>query len=119
MTWGPYFASHRIVAMNIATARPFHDVPADRSAAVLAAVAAMVKENGRHASPLFGRLDVNAIGVVGYSLGGGGVLIAASQAVVPIRCAVALAPHRGPDWSPKPVVPEQVAIPVLVITAQW
>lgn len=74
--WGPYLASHGIVTMTIGTNRR-GDMPEDRADALLDAVKTLEAENEREGSPLAGRLDVERIGVGGWSMGGGGAQLAA------------------------------------------
>ena len=94
--WGPFFASHGIVAMTIGTPSPQKDEPTDRCRSLLDATKALQTEHAREGSKLFGRLDVSSRAVMGYSLGGGGAHRAA-LADPTLKCAIALAPHSG-DW---------------------
>ena len=76
--WGPFLASHGIVAMTIDT-NSTSDPPATRANALLDALETIKAENEREGSPLKGKIDVNRFGVAGWSMGGGGTLIAASK----------------------------------------
>ena len=113
--WGPFYASHGIVAMTIGTPTPFKDQPPDRSRALLDAVSALQAEHTRAGSPLHGRLDVESVGVQGWSLGGGGAQLAAMANPALIKCAVALSPHSG--FTPFPAQLSQT-VPVLIIVGQ-
>ena len=103
--WALFLASHGLVAMTIATPSPRSDMPSQRSVALLAAAHALKAEGDSSASPLHGRLDATRIALIGYSLGGGGVQLAAAaeaSSEANLRCIVALAPHSGvnPDKDP-------------------
>jgi len=116
--WGPFLASHGIVAVTIGTMDPIRDMPYHRSVAVLDAVAAMKGENARSDSPLCGRLDEEAFGVMGYSLGGGGVVIAAAKEDTGLKCVVALTPSYGGKIVPDiRVCPEgNQGVPIMFLT---
>jgi dienelactone hydrolase len=72
--WGPYFASHGIAVLTIGTNSTMDQPPA-RAQALLDALETVKAENARSASPLKGSLDLNRLGVMGWSMGGGGTLI--------------------------------------------
>jgi dienelactone hydrolase len=76
--WGPFLASHGIVALTIGTNNPL-DSADDRASAVLDALETLEVENTRAGGPLESRLAVDHFGIMGWSLGGGGVLTAASS----------------------------------------
>jgi dienelactone hydrolase len=78
MNWGPFLASNGIVTMTIDTLTT-GDLPAQRSGELLDALKDCVNENERSGSPLMGKIDKNTTGLMGWSMGGGGTLIAASQ----------------------------------------
>lgn len=89
--WAPYYASHGIVAMTIGTHHPFRDMPWDRSESLLDAVRVLKAEHARVGSALYGRLDTSRVAVQGWSMGGGGALLAA-LADPTLKCAIAVAP---------------------------
>lgn len=92
--WGPFFASHGIVAMTIGLRAPGnHKIPV-RSQALLDASKALQSENSREGSKLFDRLDASRRAVMGYSLGGGGAQLAALEDPA-LKCVIALAPHAS------------------------
>jgi dienelactone hydrolase len=76
-TWGPFLASHGIVTITIGT-NSGGDSPQVRSRALMDALVTCNEENMRSGSPLMGKLDTMRNGVAGWSMGGGGTLIAAS-----------------------------------------
>jgi dienelactone hydrolase len=78
MNWGPFLASNGIVTMTIDTLTT-SDQPAQRAGELLDALNDCVNENERMGSPLMGKIDKNTTGLMGWSMGGGGTLIAASQ----------------------------------------
>ena len=97
--WGPFYASHGVVAMTIGTPGPWKDQPDDRCRALLDASLALQSEHERAGSVLHGRLDVSRRAVQGYSLGGGGAQMAA-MSDQSLKCAIALCPHDGVEWWP-------------------
>ena len=80
------------LAMTIGTHSPFHDMPTARASALLDAVEALKEEHARSGSPLAGRLDVSRFAVAGWSMGGGGCLLAA-LADPSLKCVLAFAPQ--------------------------
>ena len=78
-TWGPFLASHGIVNITIGTNSPATDLPEHRRDALLDALASLELENTRMAGPLFGKLELDRQAVLGWSMGGGGALLAANE----------------------------------------
>ena len=76
--WGPFYASHGIIAITLGTNDPCADWPASRAMALLDAIETVKSENTRDASPLNGKVNVNSFAVSGWSMGGGGAQLAAS-----------------------------------------
>lgn len=74
--WGPFYASHGIVAIIIGTNSPF-DFPEARAVALLDALETLQQENTRVDSPLVDQLDIDRFAVSGWSMGGGGAQRAA------------------------------------------
>jgi dienelactone hydrolase len=91
--WGPFLASHGIVALTIGTNSPT-DSPDARASALLDALQTIQAENTRDGSPLQGKLATDHLGIMGWSMGGGGALIAASK-TPSLRAAITMA-----AWSP-------------------
>ncbi|MET0341307.1 MAG: hypothetical protein ABW252_09900, partial [Polyangiales bacterium] len=77
-SWGPFLASHGIIAMTIGTNSP-GDSPQVRANALLDALETIKAENTRTGGPLNGKVDVSRLGIMGWSMGGGGSLIAAAR----------------------------------------
>jgi dienelactone hydrolase len=75
--WGPFLASHGIVAVTIGV--PGTDQPNVRATKLLGTLEGLKAENTRSGSPLMGKLDLTRLGLAGWSMGGGGTLIAASK----------------------------------------
>jgi dienelactone hydrolase len=92
-SWGPFLASHGIVALTIGTNSPT-DSPDARADALLDALETIKAENTRSIGPLAGKIDVTRLGVMGWSMGGGGTLITAN-AHPELKAAITLA-----AWSP-------------------
>jgi hypothetical protein len=90
--WGPFFASHGIVLATMDTAT-VGDYPPRRAQGLTEVMTSLRAENTRQNSPLFGKLDENRGGVLGWSMGGGGVWIA-SAAHSEWKSAVTLAGHN-------------------------
>lgn len=101
--WGPFLASHGIVAITIGV--PGSDPPASRAMSLLSALETCKGENERADSPIKGKLSVEHLGVSGWSMGGGGTLIAASQNPMgQIKAAVSFAAW-GPNGGDRNKVP--------------
>ena len=77
-SWGPFLASHGIVAITIDT-NTTADPPQTRAGALLDALKSVEAENTRTGSPLNGKLDPSRQGLMGWSMGGGGTLIASNR----------------------------------------
>lgn len=99
--WGPFYASHGIVAMTIGTPAPWSDGNKARCKALLDAMKALQLEHTREGSTLEGRLDDSRRALQGLSMGGGGARLAAVEDPT-IKCIVILCPFGGP---PSAVVP--------------
>lgn len=75
--WGPFLASYGIVTVTIGV--PGGDQPNARATKLLGTLESLKKENTRSGSPLMGKIDENRLAVSGWSMGGGGTLIASSR----------------------------------------
>lgn len=75
--WGPFLASHGIVAVTIGV--PGGDQPGVRATKLLGTIEGLKAENTRSGSPLMGKIDTSRMALAGWSMGGGGTLIAAAR----------------------------------------
>jgi dienelactone hydrolase len=91
--WGPFLASHGIVTLTIGT-NSGGDPPEVRASALLDGIETLKAENTRSGSPVEGAMALDRFGVMGWSMGGGGTLIAANENPE-LRAAVSFA-----AWSP-------------------
>jgi dienelactone hydrolase len=91
--WGPFLASHGIVTLTIGT-NSGGDPPDVRAAALLDGIETLKAENDRSGSPVEGAIALDRFAVMGWSMGGGGTLIAANENP-DLRAAVSFA-----AWSP-------------------
>ena len=91
--WGPFLASHGIVTLTIGT-NSGGDLPDARARALLDAIETLKAEHVRSGGPVQGQLALDRFAVMGWSMGGGGTLIAANQ-TPELRAAIGLA-----AWSP-------------------
>ncbi|MFN3579961.1 MAG: alpha/beta hydrolase family protein [Pseudomonas sp.] len=87
--WGPKLASHGFVVMTIDTNSGL-DQPPSRARQINAALDYLVSQNSARGSAVQGMIDTNRLGVVGWSMGGGGTLRVASEGR--IKAAIPLAP---------------------------
>ncbi len=87
--WGPKLASHGFVVLTIDTNTGF-DQPPSRARQINNALDYLVEQNSRRTSPVNGMIDTDRLGVIGWSMGGGGTLRVASQGR--IKAAIPLAP---------------------------
>jgi dienelactone hydrolase len=111
--WGPFYASHGIVAIIIGT-NFLLDLSEARAIALLDALETIRQENTRASSPLEGALNLNQLAVSGHSMGGGGAQLAAVSDPS-IQAVVALCP-----WLGVPTVPADInhPVPVLILSAE-
>lgn len=107
--WGPFYASHGIVAIIIGTNSPF-DFPEARALALSDALETIRQENIRNTSPLENKLDIEKLAVSGWSMGGGGAQRAAVLDST-VKGVVALCP-----WLTNPSLNHDS--PVLIFSGQ-
>lgn len=91
--WGPFFASHGIVLATMDSVT-IGDYPPQRAEGLEELMATLRSENGRRDSPLSGKLDEQRGGVLGWSMGGGGVWIDSGKHPE-WKSAVTLAGHNA------------------------
>jgi dienelactone hydrolase len=87
--WGPRLASNGFVVMTIDT-NATTDQPPARARQINAALDYLIAQNRASGSPVNGMIDTSRLGVVGWSMGGGGTLRVASEGR--IKAAIPLAP---------------------------
>ena len=66
-----------------------------------AGITTLKNEMSRSSSPIRGKVDLSKLGIMGFSMGGGGALLAAADLKTQIKTAVPLAPFltRAPNYS--------------------
>jgi dienelactone hydrolase len=74
--WGPRLASHGFVVITIDTNSTL-DQPSSRSRQQMAALSQVVSLSRTSTSPIYNKVDTTRLGVMGWSMGGGGSLISA------------------------------------------
>lgn len=111
--WGPFLASWGFVVMTFGTSNPSTGgsdtsvLPPVREAALLDALTTLKDENTRSGSPLNGKLEVSCQGVAGWSMGGGGTLLAANS-TPSLQACFAMEP-----WNPSTTYPMDT-VPTLI-----
>ena len=75
--WAYYFSSYGFVSATIQYNDPDNDSHSFRAEAILELISSIKMENDRTSSQLYNSLDTNEFAVVGYSLSGGSVQLAA------------------------------------------
>lgn len=91
--WSNWLASHGFIVINIDT-NSTSDQPAVRATALYGALETLRQENTRSGSPLQGHVRTTHMGVLGWSMGGGGALLAASDHAN-LKAVVSLSPWGG------------------------
>lgn len=71
--WGPRLASHGFVVITIDT-NTIYDQPDSRADQLSAALDYVIDQSNSSSSPISGMVDSNRLGVIGWSMGGGGSL---------------------------------------------
>ena len=87
--WGPKLASYGFVVMTIDTNTGF-DQPPSRARQINAALDYLIEQNDSITSPINGMIDTDRLGVIGWSMGGGGTLRVATEGR--LSAAIPLAP---------------------------
>lgn len=117
-----HLASHGFVVLAYTPSNNYSLDAADWSAAQQVAFRKLEAENTRNGSPIYGRINSEQIGLMGFSMGGAGTILAANG-IPKVRTAVAFCPFE-------PVVPngnqpmmlisgtaDTVSLPELIQTA--
>ena len=106
--WGPKLASHGFVVMTIDTNSGF-DQPPSRARQINSALDYIVAQNTKRGSVVNGMIDTNRLGVIGWSMGGGGTLRVASEGR--IKAAIPLAPWDTTSF-------RNVKAPTMIVACQ-
>lgn len=106
--WGPKLASHGFVVMTIDTNSGF-DQPSSRARQINSALDYLVDQNGSSSSAVNGMIDTSRLGVVGWSMGGGGALRVAEEGR--ISAVIPLAPYDTTNF-------RDVQAPTLIVACE-
>jgi dienelactone hydrolase len=107
--WGPFLASHGIVTITIGT-NSTSDQPPARAEALMDSLKTLAEENTREGSPIKGKLDLTRRATMGWSMGGGGSLLAAA-ANPDLKAAIGMAAwNPGYNYS-------KITVPTLMLCA--
>ncbi|RYZ51694.1 MAG: hypothetical protein EOP07_20895 [Proteobacteria bacterium] len=91
---GQQLASHGIITIVFTPSNPYSLDTKIWAAGHVAAIETLKKENLRSGSPLQGKVDNQKLGIMGYSFGGAGAVIAANQLKDEIKAVVTLNAYR-------------------------
>ncbi|WP_328185870.1 alpha/beta hydrolase family protein [Marinobacter sp. OP 3.4] len=108
--WGPKLASYGFVVMTIDTNTGF-DQPPSRARQINAALDHLVDESGSTTSPISGMVDTDRLGVIGWSMGGGGTLRVATEGR--LSAAIPLAP-----WDTSSIRFRDVTTPTMIFACE-
>ncbi|RHW20514.1 alpha/beta hydrolase family protein [Pseudomonas jilinensis] len=108
--WGPKLASHGFVVLTIDTNTGF-DQPPSRARQINNALDYLIDQNTRIGSSVRGMIDTERLGVIGWSMGGGGTLRVATEGR--ISAAIPLAP-----WDSSSLQFRNVQAPTLIFACQ-
>lgn len=108
--WGPKLASYGFVVMTIDTNSGF-DQPGSRATQINNALDYLIDQNTRSGSPVRGMIDTDRLGVIGWSMGGGGTIRVASQGR--IKAAIPLAP-----WDTTSYYARRAQAPTLIFACE-
>ena len=109
--WGPRLASEGFVVIAMNT-KWEGDGPASRASQLVAALKYVVRQSNQAGSPIYQKVDPDRLGVMGWSMGGGGALIAARDNPS-LKGAIPLAP-----WTSAPTDFHGVRAPSLIVGCQ-
>lgn len=108
--WGPKLASYGFVVLTIDTNTGF-DQPPSRARQINNALDYLISQNSSRTSPIYGMVDTSRLGVIGWSMGGGGTLRVASEGR--IKAAIPLAP-----WDTVNTYARNAKAPVLIFACE-
>jgi len=108
--WGPRLASHGFVVITIATNSTL-DQPASRATQLDNALDYVISQSNSNSSDISGMVDSNRVGVMGWSMGGGGALRVASGNR--LSAAIPLAP-----WNTGSNDFDQIDTPTMIIACE-
>lgn len=108
--WGPKLASYGFVVLTIDTNTGF-DQPPSRARQINNALDYLIDQNTSRTSSVRGMIDTQRLGVIGWSMGGGGTIRVAGEGR--IRAAIPLAP-----WDTSNIPSRQVAAPTLIFACE-
>jgi dienelactone hydrolase len=109
--WGPFIASHGMVFMLIDT-NAVGDSVLQREAAELDALTSLKEEQTRADSPLKGKLALDHVGLMGWSMGGGGAWLNGIKHPE-LKTIVTLAGHDATAGGAEPV--RDLTVPTLML----
>jgi dienelactone hydrolase len=92
--WGPRLASWGFVAITIAT-NSTSDQPSSRATQLVAALNQVIGYSNTSGNAIYGKVDSTRRGVAGWSMGGGGSLIALRDNPTTLKAAVTFAPYNS------------------------
>lgn len=108
--WGPRVASHGFVVLTMAT-NSIYDQPASRATQLNRALDYIINQSNSSNSPISGKVDGSRLGVIGWSMGGGGALRVATGDR--ISAAMPLAP-----WNEGASAFTQIDTPTLIVACE-
>jgi dienelactone hydrolase len=108
--WGPRIASHGFIVLTMATNSSF-DQPGSRATQLSRALDYLIIQGNTNNSPISGMVDGSRLGVIGWSMGGGGALRLASGER--LSAAIPLAPWNtgGNDF-------DEIETPTLIVACE-
>lgn len=92
--WGPRLASWGFVVITIAT-NSTSDQPSSRATQLVAALDQVVSYSNSTSHAIRGKVDPARLGVAGWSMGGGGTLIALDRNATKLKAGMAFAPWNS------------------------
>ncbi len=117
MTWlSEHLSSHGFIVMTMTPTHRFSE-PAVWAKAHIAGFHKLAAENTRSDSPLRGKVDLSKRAIMGFSMGGGGALLAAETLAGANTATVALAPYLS-SASPLQSVFDAQQVPTLILGSE-